>query len=276
MFGVKEHHLHLFFARDALRDCQIHLDILRSSASALAGGVAQLSTVAVAATIIDAAAAVAAATRSAARATGTVTPMYQKRYNPSAQSEELPMRPAWHLQPSKQLHSQHVERRQPAKSIDHAQHHDTRAHDSSFGQQSAVDPGITVQDLEEGIAGLARSCPSSPLIPVSASRSRNHKSMHLGASVGGNGHASLVLVTCGSRSPGMTYAYGQPAQDANNSPGQRRERAFRGTKGAGGAGAEVWEGCGKIPLSTGNGEDDRGGFGSSLASGRRRLHRPVT
>ncbi len=274
MFEVKEHNLHLFFARDALQDCQIHLDILRSSASALAGGMAQLSTVAVAATIIDAAAAVAAATRSAARAAGTVTPLYQKRCSPSAQSEELPMRPAWPFQPSKQLHSQQIELMQPAKSIDHAQHCNT--HDSSFRQQSAVDPGITVQDLEEGIAGLARSCPSSPLIPVSASRSRNHKSMHLGASIGGNGNASLVLVTCGSRSPDMTYGYGQSAQDANDSSVQRRERAFRGTKGDGGAGAEVWQGCGKTPLSTGNGEDDRGEFGSPLASGRRRLHRPAT
>ena len=251
---------HLFFARDALHDCQIHLEILRSSASALAGGVAQLSAVSVAATIIDAAAAVAAATRSAARAAGTVR-LSQNVYSASAQMEEAPVGLAWNLQPSKQFHSQHVWRKQPAKSMDHSQHGN-----NSYGQQSVLDSGMTVQDLEEGIAGLARSCPSSPLMPFrAASSGKSRKGMHLSSSGGGDGRASLVLVTCGSRPSSMTNGFGQSAQDVDSSSVQYSERGF-GAQGVGGAGAEVCQGSGKISRSAGGGGEERGRSDSPLAN----------
>jgi hypothetical protein len=240
--------------------------------------VAQLSTVAVAATIIDAAAAVAAATRFAARAAGSARQFTPKVNSPSLQWEEFPVGVAWHSKSSKQFHSQMVPPKQPARSIDSGEDNIHRSHcwQSIRNQQSAVDSssGITVQDLEEGIAGLARSCPSSPLIPFRGS-GRTRKSMHLGSSAGGNGHASLVLVTGGTRSPSTANGLRQSAQGASNTSVQGGERDWRG---AGGAGAEVWQGGGTIILGAGGGggsEDDRDSSGRSISSSGERELRPV-
>jgi hypothetical protein len=227
----------LFFARDALRDCQIHLDILHSSASALAGGVAQLSAVAVAARIVNAAAAVAAATRSAAMAVDPISSLSPNAYGDPAQLEALEA--TWLPEPFKQLHSQHGGLHRIAKPIKHAQDYSNSSR--SYGLQSIADSGITVQDLEEGIAGLARSCPSSPVMPAgSLSSGRSRRGVHFSTNGGGGGHASLVLVTCGSRSPGTTNGWGLSKQDADgSSPDQRRERSGRGKHGVGGAKADA-------------------------------------
>ena len=143
--------------RSALDDCQLHLDNLRSRASALAGGVAPLSAITVAASLLDSAALAAAAARSAARAVGSDQRSAHTSPNPLEALDivEPCSRQPWSKRPAgKGMVGQ------PGSS----EFHPWPISRSSPWRSSVAETGITVRDLEEGIAGLARPSPSTPAL----------------------------------------------------------------------------------------------------------------
>jgi hypothetical protein len=143
--------------RAALDDCQLHLDNLRSRASALAAGVAPLSAITVAASLLDSAAWAAAAARSAARAVGTgSSDPLSAHARPNLLEESDTLEPNSHLWSKRsfgQLAIGQLETSLQGPIIT-----------SSPGRKTVAETGITVRDLEEGIAGLARSSPSTPAL----------------------------------------------------------------------------------------------------------------
>lgn len=142
------------FHRAALDDCQLHLDNLRSGASALVGGVAPFSAITAAASLLDAAALAAAAARSAARAVGSGSSGQFLVHSPPNLLEESDL-----LEPARHRLSK-LTPYQPKVGLPEASLFGPIS--ISSGKGPVAETGITVRDLEEGIAGLARPSPSTP------------------------------------------------------------------------------------------------------------------